>query len=206
MHSNPFLLPNGYLIDIHAKLLGINGDFACDPQARGNFLPHMSTQLPFKISALVFVKNTQGEHLLIQRQKAPNQGCWSPIGGKLDMATGESPYECARREIEEEISLSTEDSDLHCFGYIAEKSYEGAGHWLMFLFNCKKHIDALPSTIDEGQFAFFDRKVIDQILIPESDRTLVWPYYDRYQDSFIGLRADCGESNKLNIIEELKLP
>lgn len=122
------------------------------------------------------------------------------------MASGESPYECARREIDEEIGLQTEDSDLHCFGYIAEKSYEGAGHWLMFLFNCKKRIDALPNTIDEGHFAFFERKTINTLLIPESDRTLVWPYYDKYQDSFIGLRADCGKGDQLNIVEELLLP
>lgn len=206
MHSNPFLHQNRYLIYIYAPIILTSGDFACDSSLQGNFQKYMPTNLPFKISALVFVKNTEGKHLLIQRQKAPNKGCWSPIGGKLDMTTGESPYECARREIAEEIGLSTEDSDLHCFGYIAEKSYEGAGHWLMFLFNCKKRIDTLPDTIDEGHFAFFDRDALDGLLIPESDRTLVWPYYDNNQDSFIGLRADCGKGHELNIVEELKLP
>ena len=100
----------------------------------------MSIALPFKISVLVFVHNNFNEHLLIRRNKAPNKGCWSPIGGKLEMHQGESPYECARRETKVEIGLSLVDSDLHCFGYISEKSYEGTGHWLMFLFNCKKKI------------------------------------------------------------------
>lgn len=120
------------------------------------------------------------------------------------MHLGESPYECAKREIEEEIELTTNDPDLHCFGYISEKSYEGAGHWLMFLFNCRKRITSLPKTIDEGHFGFYSREDIETLLIPESDRTLVWPYYDRYKDSFIGLRADCASGGDLNIVEELK--
>ena len=68
----------------------------------------MKTTLPFKISTLVFVHNALGHQLLIQRKKAPNLGCWSPIGGKLDMSAGESPYECARRETEEEIGLQVQ--------------------------------------------------------------------------------------------------
>lgn len=166
----------------------------------------MTAQLPFKISVLVFIRNPKGEHLLIQRSKAPNFGCWSPIGGKLDMHLGESPYECARRETQEEVGLELMDEDLHCFGYIAEKSYEGTGHWLMFLFDCRRAIDALPPTIDEGHFAFFSRNAIDELPIPETDRTLLWPYYDRFKNSFVGLRANCDPSGELTLVEELNLP
>lgn len=166
----------------------------------------MTAQLPFKISVLVFIRNPKGEHLLIQRSKAPNFGCWSPIGGKLDMHLGESPYECARRETQEEVGLELMDEDLHCFGYIAEKSYEGTGHWLMFLFDCRRAIDALPPTIDEGHFAFFSRNAIDELPIPKTDRTLLWPYYDRFKNSFVGLRANCDPSGELSLVEELNLP
>ncbi|PDH30927.1 MAG: NUDIX hydrolase [Puniceicoccaceae bacterium MED-G30] len=165
----------------------------------------MPSPLPYKISALVFVRNHNGEHLLIERTKSPNKGCWSPIGGKLDQAIGESPYECARREVEEEIGLTLSDHDLHCFGYIAEKSYEGTGHWLMFLFDSKKRIDQLPPEIDEGRFAFFSRKDIDALPIPETDRTLLWPYHDRYAEGFVGLRADCDPSGELQVVEEVCL-
>ncbi|MDB4345688.1 NUDIX hydrolase [bacterium] len=165
----------------------------------------MIQSLPFKISALVFVKNAKGEHLLIKRKKAPNLGCWSPIGGKLDMATGESPYECARRETLEEISLELGDEDLHCFGYISEKSYEGAGHWLMFLFDCRKVISALPPEIDEGRFDFFSRAAIDESPIPETDRKLLWPYYDQYHTGFVGIRANCDPGGQLNLVEELRI-
>jgi 8-oxo-dGTP diphosphatase len=165
----------------------------------------MSSPLPFKISALIFIRNAAGEHLLIQRVKAPNKGCWSPIGGKLDMQIGESPYECARREAEEEVGLKLADQDLHCFGYISEKSYEGASHWLMFLFDCRISTNSLPSAIDEGHFEFFSREAIDQLNIPATDHTLVWPYFDQYHESFIGLRANCDPQGKLTVVEELKL-
>ena len=163
------------------------------------------SKLPFKISALVFVRNPAGEHLLIERRKAPNQGCWSPVGGKLDMPSGESPYECARREVGEEIRLDLGDTDLHCFGYISEKSYEGSGHWLMFLFDCHRRIEDLPPEIDEGRFRFFTRDAIDALDIPETDRTLLWPYYDHFSRGFVGIRADCDPSGRLSLFEELKI-
>jgi 8-oxo-dGTP diphosphatase len=165
----------------------------------------VDTRLPFKISALIFTHNAHGQQLLIKRKKAPNRGCWSPIGGKLDMPAGESPYECARRETEEEIGLELDDGDLHCFGYISEKSYEGAGHWLMFLFECKKVVNDLPIAIDEGHFKFFERAAIDKLPIPKTDRTLLWPYYDQYKEGFIGLRANCDPLGQLAITEELKI-
>lgn len=165
----------------------------------------MTATLPFKISALVFVQNAADEHLLIERRKAPNLGCWSPIGGKLDMHLGESPYECARREVEEEIGLQLGDEDLHCFGYISEKSYEGSGHWLMFLFKSLRRIEELPEEIDEGRFRFFSRQAIDELAIPETDRTLLWPYFDRFAEGFVGLRANCDPKGQLTLVEELKL-
>lgn len=162
-------------------------------------------KLPFKISALIFIRNTANQYLLIKRTKSPNKDCWSPIGGKLDQEIGESPYECARRETFEEIGLKVSDDDLHCFGYVSEKSYEGAGHWLMFLFDCHIPVDRLPKTIDEGHFSFFSRKAIDQLNIPETDSALLWPYYDKYHNGFIGIRANCDPQGEIRIVEELQL-
>ena len=161
--------------------------------------------VPFKISVLVFLRNTVGELLMIQRRKSPNLGCWSPIGGKLEMGIGESPFECAVREVGEEISLNITTQDLHLFGYVSEKSFEASGHWLMFLFDCHKPIEALPSEIDEGNFQFFRREKIDQLKIPATDHQLVWPYYDSHRSRFIALRADCHPSRELEIVVEQSL-
>lgn len=160
------------------------------------------TTLPFKITVLVFIRDDQGRFLLIERRKSPNLGCWSPIGGKLEMAIGESPFECAVREVKEEIGLTITETDLHLYGYVAEKSFEGSGHWLMFLFDCHKRIDQLPPCIDEGRFAFFTREEVDSLKIPPSDRHLLWPYYDRYHRGFVAMRADCNPQRNLQIVVE----
>ncbi len=167
----------------------------------------MSSALPYKISVLVFIENRAGEELLIHRNKAPNFGNWSPIGGKLEMADGESPFECAVRETREETGLRLTIADLHLFAMIAEKAYEGQTHWLMFLFHCRRTIAALPADIAEGRFAFFSRAAIDGLSIPETDRTALWPIYDRYRDRFVALRADCAPGRPVQaIVEEVTPP
>lgn len=161
--------------------------------------------LPFKISVLIFIRDKEGKFLMIERKKAPNKGCWSPVGGKLEMATGESPFECACREAFEETGLKISNRDLHLFGMVSERSYEGSGHWLMFLFHCLKPIASLPPEIDEGQFSFFTREEIDSVEIPPSDRKLVWPVFDSHAESFLAYRAQCGSGEAVRIDEESML-
>lgn len=164
----------------------------------------MSAPLSYKIAVLVFLENTSGEHLLLLRAKAPNLGVWSPIGGKLETGIGESPFECAVRETHEETGLEITTADLHLFAMIAEKAYEGQSHWLMFLFRCRQPIAALPPEILEGRFGFFSRAEIDVLPIPETDRTALWPIYDRYRDRFVSLRADCAPGRPVQVeIEEI---
>jgi 8-oxo-dGTP diphosphatase len=157
---------------------------------------------PFKISVLVFLRDARGRQLLIKRSKAPNLGCWSPIGGKLEMERGESPFECAVRETAEEVGLTLAEADLHLFGYISEKNYEGGGHWLMFLFDCRKVLPGLPPNGDEGEFGFFTRTEIEDLAIPPTDRVLVWPWYDKHRNGFVALRADCAPNQPLDVFVE----
>ena len=158
--------------------------------------------MDFKISVLIFVRDLQGRLLLIERKKEPNKGAWSPIGGKLEMQTGESPFQCAIREAKEEIGIDLKESDLHLFSMISEKAYEGSTNWLMFLFDCKKRVSALPETIDEGRFKFFAREEIDSIKIPETDKAFIWRFWDSRRENFTALRADCTPQKELRAIVE----
>ena len=163
----------------------------------------MSSVLPYKISVLVFIENTAGEQLLMLRAKQPNLGVWTPIGGKLEMTTGESPFECAVRETAEETGLVITSDQLHLFAMIAEKAYQGDTHWLMFLFRCKKTIAALPADITEGKFGFFSREQIKTLPIPETDQTALWPIFDQYRDGFVALKADCARSPITITVEQI---
>ncbi len=147
--------------------------------------------LPYKISTLIYLRDRQGRLLLLSRRKAPNQGLWSPIGGKLEMASGESPHEAAAREVREEAGMAVAPADLHLFAMIAEKNYEDRCHWLMFLFDCRRPLDALPPPIEEGELAFFREEEIAGLALPETDRTALWPVYFQARKDFTALRADC---------------
>jgi 8-oxo-dGTP diphosphatase len=163
----------------------------------------MPPVLPYKVSVLVFIENAAGEQLLMLRAKQPNLGVWTPIGGKLEMATGESPFECAVRETAEETGLHVAQEDLHLFAMIAEKAYQGDTHWLMFLFRCKKPIGGLPADITEGKFAFFSREKVRTLPIPETDKAALWPIFDQYRDRFVSLRADCTVSPIKITVEQI---
>ena len=147
--------------------------------------------MEFKISCLLFIRNHAEKILLLKRKKSPNQGLWSPPGGKLNMNIGESPYECAVREAKEETGMTLNNDDLSLFGYVSEKGYENSCHWLMFLFECKKTIVNLPEEFEEGYFDFFTRDEINHLGIPASDHKLVWPFYDKQKSGFWGISADC---------------
>ena len=152
----------------------------------------------------MFLENEAGEHLLLLRAKPPNLGIWSPIGGKLEMALGESPFECAVRETREETGFEIAAADLHMFAAIAEKAYEGQSHWLIFLFRCRKPLNALPPDMHEGKFGFFTRAQIDGLPIPETDRSALWPIYDQYRDRFVMLKADCAPGKPVKVdIEQI---
>ncbi len=164
----------------------------------------MTPALSYKIAVLVFLENAAGEQLLLLRAKPPNLGVWSPIGGKLETAIGESPFECAVRETKEETGHEITAADLHLFAMIAEKAYEGQSHWLMFLFRCRKPIAALPADMHEGKFGFFSRAEIDRLPIPETDRNALWPIFDQYHDRFVSLKADCAPGKPVLVeIEEI---
>lgn len=159
--------------------------------------------LPYKISTLIYLRNTEGDLLLMKRNKHPNYQMWSSIGGKLEMGIGESPFETAIREVKEEIGFDIENKDLHLFSIIAEKNYEDKCHWLMFLFDCSKRLLKLPPDMREGSFAFHKPETVYDLKIPETDRTILWPVWFEKRHGFTMLKADCSLDKPLSItIEE----
>ena len=151
----------------------------------------VSTALPYTISTLLYCFSEQEEVLLLERAKEPNRGLWSPCGGKLHMATGESPYACACREAREEIGLVVQASDLHLTGLVSEHGYEGQAHWLMFLFEVKPRLQTLPAPISEGRFQFVPPAQIGALRLPQTDREQIWPLFWRHRGGFFAAHCHC---------------
>ncbi len=140
--------------------------------------------LPYRIATLLYCFSERGEVLLLHRKQEPNLGCWSPCGGKLKTATGESPYACACREAAEEIGRALQPSDLHLTGLVSEHGYLGQAHWLMFLFEVKPRLTALPPPHAEGHFEFFAIEVLPSLRVPQTDREQLWPLFWKHRGGF----------------------
>lgn len=147
--------------------------------------------LPHKISTLVYAFNRRDELLMLQRRRPPNEGLWSPFGGKLHGEEGESPHQCAARETFEEIGVKASPQDFHLTAMVSERAYEGRTHWLMFLFELKIRLDALPPIHEEGCFEFVPLVEVEKRPIPATDREVLWPLFQKHRMSFFALSIVC---------------
>ncbi len=150
----------------------------------------MSVSLPHKISTLIYAFNERDELLMLHRRRPPNVGMWSPFGGKLHGADGESPYQCAVRETEEEIGVKARLQDFHLAAMVSERAYEGEVHWLMFMFELKTRLGKLPPNHEEGVFEFVPLAEVAKREIPESDRDILWPLFLKHRGGFFSVFID----------------
>jgi 8-oxo-dGTP diphosphatase len=153
--------------------------------------------LPYKVATLLYCFNERDEVLLLERAQEPNKGLWSPCGGKLHTETGESPYACACREAHEELELEISPSDLHLTGLVSEHGYQGQNHWLMFLFEVKQRLAKTPVPHREGRFQFFARPALDGLMLPQTDKESIWPWFWQHRGGFFAAHCHC-ESDGMN--------
>ena len=147
--------------------------------------------MTYKVSTLLYGFSEDDKVLLLCRGQEPNLGLWSPCGGKLDLATGESPHACAVREAAEEIGMVLTAGDLHLTGMVSEHGYQGEAHWLMFLFELKPRLRRLPEPIREGSFGLFTRAELEELEIPQTDREMIWPLFWRHRGGFFAAHCHC---------------
>ncbi|MCC6426221.1 MAG: NUDIX domain-containing protein [Phycisphaerales bacterium] len=172
-----------------------------------------SINLPYRLACLCDLRDEQGRILLLRRAKAPNQGLCSPIGGKLDVATGESPAQCARREIMEEAGIDIPIDRLHLLGLISETAFEGRGHWLLFYYLVKGPVNVPAHDMPEGRLDWFHPHEIDELPLPESDRLIINPLVRKHEKTgprgepgFFAVHIDCIGDTMTWKIEQETLP
>lgn len=137
--------------------------------------------LPYKLACLCDLRDREGRILLLKRKKSPNLGLCSPIGGKLDMETGESPAQCAQREIMEEAGIHVPIERLFLGALISEQAFEGKGHWLMFYYRVIGPVWVEPSDIAEGRLDWFPASEVEGLPLPETDRRIIWPMIRKHE-------------------------
>jgi len=158
--------------------------------------------MKYQVATLLYVFNERDEVLLMLRAREPNRGLWSPCGGKLHQDQGESPYACGCREAAEELGLTILPVDLHLTGLVSEHGYEGKSHWLMFLFEVKPQLTALPKPHGEGRFEFFARKDLEQLALPATDREHIWPLFWKHRHGFFAAHCHCHADNTFTWTQE----
>ena len=166
-------------------------------------------ELPYRIAVLCYLYDADGRLLLLHRKKEPNRGRYSPIGGKLEVAIGESPHACALREIHEESGLQLQDDEIRMLGVVSETAYEGNTHWLIFLFEVTRVID--PSELDrvefdEGTLEWVPEADVENLPIPETDQRVMWPTVRAHRGGFFMVHIDCSTDPFTWKIQESLLP
>lgn len=149
------------------------------------------TGYPYKIAVLCDLRDRAGNILLLERARDPNRGLFSPIGGKLDTALGESPAQCARREIMEEAGLDIPISRLHLGGMIAERGYEGQANWLLFYYRVLGAVELRPFDMREGRIDWHAPAGLESLRLPETDRRIIWPLVRAHEGGFFAVHIDC---------------
>jgi 8-oxo-dGTP diphosphatase len=152
---------------------------------------------PYKIAVLCYLYDDQGRVLLLHRRKPPNVDMYSPIGGKLEIAIGEGPHECALREIREEADLALRDDEIRLTGIISERAYQDETHWLIFLFEVTRPVrpDEVPWTdFDEGRLEWVHPDDVPKLPIPDTDRLVMWPSVQAHRGGFFMAHIDCSVS------------
>lgn len=157
----------------------------------------MST-LPYKTAVLCYLYDEDGCLLLLHRNKAPNAGMYSPIGGKLEMPEGEGPHECAVREIYEEAGLRVSVEDVRLCGIVSERAYEGQTHWMIFLFELTRPVlrdEITAMHFNEGKLEWVPVERVHELPIPETDQKFMWPLVKSHcvggRGGFFMVHIDC---------------
>lgn len=120
---------------------------------------------PRTLATLVYLLRDD-EVLLHRRVKAPNRGLWVAPGGKLE--EGESPSECAVREMREETGLTILEPALR--GIMTEVSPRADYQWLTFIFAAAAASGDLVPAPGIGEFRWVRIPEVFQLDIPPTDR------------------------------------
>ena len=120
-----------------------------------------------KNTTLCYIEN-DGAYLMMHRVKKindENHDKWIGVGGKLE--AGESPYDCARREILEETGVAVRDLEYRGIVTFVSDIY---GTEYMHLFTAKEYDGEICYDCDEGRLEWVKKEKVTSLPIWEGDK------------------------------------
>ena len=129
-----------------------------------------------KLATLCYVRRDR-QTLMIHRIKKANDmhlGKWNGLGGKLN--PGESPEECAVREIFEESGLRVRNPQLK--GVLTFPAFANDEDWYAFVFVVDNFEGELIDSSEEGVLRWVDNTGLLSLNLWEGDRIFL-PWLDQ---------------------------
>lgn len=131
-----------------------------------------------KLGTLCYLKS-EGKTLMMHRVKKQNdmhEGKWNGLGGKL--IPGESPEECAIREVQEESGLTMHSPQLR--GILTFPTFDDIDDWYVFVFTTHD-FEGEQIESDEGVLHWIEDEKLLDLHLWEGDRIfLKWLEQDKF--------------------------
>lgn len=131
-----------------------------------------------KLATLCYVRSNKKTLMLHRIKKAQDmhKGKWNGLGGKLE--NGESPEECAVREIEEESGLRVSDPQLR--GVLTFPAFDGMEDWYVFVFTATQFTGELIDS-PEGVLGWVDDEKLFDLNLWAGDKIFMsWLNQDKF--------------------------
>jgi 8-oxo-dGTP diphosphatase len=143
-----------------------------------------------KQPAVLVILKSENQFLLLKRKKSPNEGKYTPVGGKLDPF--ESPLKAAIRETYEETGINI-TNPTYC-GVMVESS-PTKYNWICFVYLSDIDYQS-PPACNEGVLEWIPLTQLPEIPTPETDR-FIYIYVAKSKNFMFNVEYD----QELNIIE-----
>ncbi len=131
-----------------------------------------------KLTTLCYLRQ-DGKYLMIKKNDDGGQsaGKYLGVGGKLE--AGESPDECAKREIKEETGFKALDLKLRGIITFISDVWEDE---IMFLYSAEQLKGELNSDCDEGRLSWVEEDKVLDLPAWEGDKYFLKPLLDGEDD------------------------
>ena len=149
-----------------------------------------------KQPAVLCILKSGDRFLLLKREKEPNKGKYTPVGGKIDPY--ESPIHSAIRETFEETGIRI--TDPKCCGVMVESSPTNY-NWICFVYLAEiEQID--PPACKEGKLEWIKFSELLEIPIPKTDWH-IYKYLVENKNFMFNVEYD-QQLNIISMIEEIE--